>query len=38
MNNAYVKAGLISLAAFALVAAIQRHVMTVPVVGEYLPK
>jgi len=32
------KTAAVALAAFAVVAIVQRHVMTVPVVGAYLPK
>lgn len=36
--NAYLKIAGVSLAAFAVAAFIQRKVMAVPVVGEFLPK
>ena len=36
--KAYLKAGAIALAAYAVAAFVQRHVMAVPVIGEYLPK
>lgn len=34
----YLKAGAVALAAYMVVAALQRHVMVVPVVGTYLPR
>jgi hypothetical protein len=34
----YLKAGAVALAAFAIVAAVQRHAMPIPVLGPYLPK
>jgi hypothetical protein len=36
--NGYVKIGLVALAAYAAVAILQRKVMAVPMVGEYLPR
>lgn len=36
--NAYVKAGCVALAAFALCSIVQRKVMAIPVVGEFLPR
>lgn len=38
MNKAVLKAGLIALAAYVVVAAVQRNVFVVPVIGDYLPK
>lgn len=38
MNKATINTALVALAAFAVVAAVQRHIMAVPVVGQYLPK
>lgn len=37
MNKATIHTALIAIAAVALVAAVQKHVMQVPVVGAYLP-
>lgn len=34
----YLKAGAVALAAYMAVAALQRHVMVVPVIGAYLPR
>lgn len=34
----YLKLAGVALAAYAVVAAVQRHVIAVPVVGNYLPK
>lgn len=34
----YWKTAAVALAAFVVVAAVQRHVMQVPVIGVYLPK
>lgn len=36
--KAYVKLGAVALAAYALVAIVQRRVMPIPVIGEYLPR
>lgn len=38
LKNPAVKIGVTALAAFALVAFVQRKFMAVPVVGEYLPR
>lgn len=41
MNETFAKAAkiaVIALVAYAAVAAIQRHVMALPLVGDYLPK
>jgi hypothetical protein len=37
MNKATLHTALIALGAFALAAAIQKHVMQIPAVGKYLP-
>lgn len=37
MNKAMIHTGLIALAAFAIVAAVQKHAMQIPVIGPYLP-
>ncbi|WP_277753154.1 hypothetical protein [Lacisediminimonas profundi] len=37
LKNPAVKIGLTALAAYALVTIIQRNVMPIPVVGQYLP-
>ncbi len=36
-SKAQIMTGVVALAAFAIVAAIQKHGFTVPVVGPYLP-
>jgi hypothetical protein len=36
--KAYIKAGLVAVAAVAVVAYLQRNVITVPLIGAYLPK
>lgn len=36
--NAYFKAAAVALAAYAVVAIVQRKVMPIPVVGEFLPR
>lgn len=36
--KAYVKLGAVALAAYAVVAIVQRRVMPIPVIGEYLPR
>lgn len=38
LSNKYVVIGLTALAAYAIVTAVQRNVMPVPLVGNYLPK
>lgn len=38
MNKAHLNTALVALAAFAVVAFVQRSVMAIPVVGDYLPK
>lgn len=38
MSKAQLNTALIALAAFAAVAFVQRNVMAVPVVGQYLPR
>lgn len=38
MNKTQLKGAMMILAVFAVTAAFQRHVMAVPVVGQYLPK
>lgn len=38
MNKTTLKAAAFTLAVFAVAAFVQRNVMAVPVVGEYLPK
>ncbi len=37
-SKAQIMTGVIALAAFALVAVVQRKVIAIPVVGEFLPK
>ena len=36
--KAYLKTAAVALAAYAVIAIVQRNVMTIPVVGEFLPK
>lgn len=36
--KAYVKAATVALVAYAVIAVVQRKVMVIPVVGDYLPK
>lgn len=38
MSKAHINTALVALAAFMVVAAVQRHVMPIPVVGPYLPQ
>lgn len=38
MSKAQINTALIAIAAYAVVAFVQRKVMAVPVVGEFLPK
>ena len=38
MSKAQINTALIALGAFVVVAAFQKHVMVVPVVGPYLPR
>ncbi len=38
MNKEVIQTALIAIAAFAVVAAVQKHVFAVPGVGAYLPK
>ncbi len=38
MTKAHLNTALVALAAFAVASFIQRNVMAVPVVGDYLPK
>lgn len=37
-NQAQLKTAAVALIAFALVAYVQRHVMAIPVIGDYLPQ
>ena len=36
--KSYLKVGAVALAAFAVVAIVQRKLMPIPVIGEYLPR
>lgn len=38
MSKSTINTALVALAAFMVVAAVQRHVMPIPVVGPYLPQ
>lgn len=37
MSKAHINTALVALAAFAVVSFVQRNVMAVPVIGQYLP-
>lgn len=38
MSKAHINTALVALAAVVVVAAVQRHVMPIPVIGPYLPQ